>query len=80
MYDECLVANMNDATDAITGVEGSTGARIIFHRPMVITMFDFLQEKIIELKSTNVNDSFTFTTVLVSLTYIIENSLNLNKS
>lgn len=43
MYDEGLVANVYDPADAVAGVEGCTGARIILDCAVIVAMLDVLQ-------------------------------------
>lgn len=45
MYDEGLVANVYDTADAIAGVEGCTGARIVFDCAVIVAVLDVLQAK-----------------------------------
>lgn len=44
MYDEGLVANVYDSADAVAGVEGCTGARIILDCAVIVAMLDVLQQ------------------------------------
>lgn len=43
MYHESLVTHVYYTTNTIASVKGSTGTWIIFHRPMIVTVFDFLE-------------------------------------
>lgn len=44
MYNECFIAYVYDTTNAVTCMEGGTSARIVFHRAVIVTMFDFLKQ------------------------------------
>lgn len=48
MYDEGLVANVYDTADAIAGVEGCTGARIVFDCAVIVAVLDVLQGEVLE--------------------------------
>lgn len=43
MNDKSLVANVDDAADAIARMEGSRGAGVIFHSAVVVAMLNLLK-------------------------------------